>query len=85
MIIKVHINRIVLNGILLEGFQKAEFHQAVTAELTSLLSASGTGPGLSRAGTVSRIQADPVQLTSGIVSGDLGRQVARAVYGGMGR
>lgn len=97
MNIRVHIDRLILDGLDLLPVQRTELQAALEAELARLLSAGGLSPALEngaalpvlRLGELSPLPAGELPASSapgapGAAAG-LGRQIARAVYGGLGR
>jgi hypothetical protein len=90
MIIRVHIDRLVLDGIPLEAHGGNALRQAVTSELTRLLSTEGEPLGLSSSGgAVPRMSVGTVELARGQTGTHrsaatvLGTQVAHAIYRGL--
>jgi hypothetical protein len=89
MNIELHIERLVLDGLPLERGQGAHVQAAVEAELSRLLSQdSMAGGSLAYAwpvgGAVPSVPAAPIQLRAGARPADIGGQIARSVYGGIG-
>ena len=84
MNIQLHIDRLVLDGIEVAYSAHPLLQTTVQAELTRLLSANGLAAGLQTGGARPTIYAQPIQLT-GDNPVQLGRQIARAVYGGINR
>jgi hypothetical protein len=82
--IKVHIERLVLEGLPAERSQGPLVQAAVQAELSRLLSEGGLGPELASGGSVPSVPAGSIRLNGG-GPGEMGRQIARSVYGGIGR
>ena len=86
MNIRLHIERVVLDGLDLSQAEAQNLHASLEAELTQLL-AGGLAPRLLSGG------AYPSLAVRGLESGKhpptqastLGSQVAQAVYGGIGR
>ncbi len=85
MNINLHIERLVLDGIELERGQESLLQAAVEAELSRMLSADGLSTHLTSGGAMPRLQAGDIRLSGGGNSQQLGQQIARAVYGGIGR
>ena len=82
--IKVHIERLVLEGLPLERRHGPQVQAAVEAELSRLMSDGGLGPELAGGGAVPSVRADGVKSIGGSPA-QIGRQIAKAVYGGMKR
>ena len=85
MNIRIHIERLVLDGLPLAPGQAPFVQAAVEAELVRLLAAGGVAPGLSGLGAVPALRAGGLQLAPDAAPAGVGRQIARAVYGGIGR
>lgn len=85
MNINLHIERLVLDGISLDAGQRPLLQAAVEAELARLLSSGGLAPALQTGGARQRLTAPSMQLTGGGSPDTFGRQIARSVYGGIGR
>jgi hypothetical protein len=84
MNIKLHIERLVLEGLPLGRSQGPLVQAAVEAELARLLSEGGLAAELAAGGAVPSVPAEGIKLAGG-GPGDMGRQIARSVYGGIGR
>lgn len=82
--IKVHIERLVLEGLPLERRHGPQVQAAVEAELSRLMSDGGLGPELAAGGAVPSVRADGIKSIGGSPA-QIGRQIAKAVYGGMKR
>jgi hypothetical protein len=82
--IKVHIERLVLEGLPVERRHGPQVQAAVEAELSRLMSEGGLSPELASGGAVPSVQADRINSV-GKNPTQIGRQIAKAVYGGMGR
>lgn len=87
MNIELHIERLVLEGI--DGVDTApgrgeQLREAVSVELTRLLRDGGLADTVTRGGAVPRLRAPSAELSA---SGPdhLGRQLAGAIYRGIGR
>jgi len=83
-LIKVHIERLVLDGLPVILAQGPLVQSAVEAELGRLLSEGGLGPELASGGAVPSVRADGIN-SAGKSPAQIGRQIARSVYGGMNR
>lgn len=82
--IKVHIERLVLEGLPVGRSQGPLVQAAVQAELSRLLTEGGLGPELAAGGAVPSVPAESIRL-GGSGPGEMGRQIARSVYGGINR
>ncbi len=83
MIINLHIERLILDGINIAPDQKHLLQSVVTTELTRLLTKGGILPDLARGVALPRISANSIQVT-GNDPVQLGQQIAQSVYGGIG-
>jgi hypothetical protein len=84
MNINVNIERLVLEGVSVPPSQRPLLQAAVEAELARLLTAEGLGSGLRSGGAVPRVPAGTIQLSSEGNPTQLGQQITRTVYGGIG-
>jgi hypothetical protein len=82
--IKVHIERLVLDGLPVRRSQGPQVQAAVEAELSRLMSEGGLAPELASGGAVPSVRADGIKSIGGSPA-QIGRQIAKAVYGGVGR
>ena len=80
--IELHIEELVLEGFLPKD--RYRIGEAVEAELARLLAAGGIGPELASGGAVPSVAAESIRLDGGGPA-QMGRQIARSVYGGMKR
>jgi hypothetical protein len=84
MKIKIHIERLILDGLPISHSQRPIVQAALEAELAGLLAADGIAPELQAGGALPRVPGGSIELTSDDNPGQLGRQIAQAVYGGIG-
>lgn len=85
MNIRLHIDRLILDGLLVNSVQSPQVKAAVEAELTRLLTADGLGNEISRGGAVPRVSANAFHLSQQDSPTRVGRQIAQSVYGGIGK
>ena len=85
MNINLHVDRLVLDGVDLPSHQIPAFQQAVETELARLLAKQGLGSGLVAGIAVRELPGGMVQSTGDQDPTTFGRQIARAVYRGIGR
>lgn len=85
MNVNLHIDRLVLEGIDLDHAQRPLLQAALEAELGRLLAQGGVGPGLAAGGAVPAIKAGGFETSGESNPVQLGRQIAGAVYGGIGK
>ena len=83
--IVLHIDRLVLDGIPLAPGDSRVLHAAVEAELSRLLATGTITPALLRGEAVPRLVAPSVARPSDAAPAVLGRRIAGAVFGGLGR
>jgi len=85
MNIRLRIDRLVLEGIPLEGNAIPALRMAMENEFARLLAEGGLAEGLQNGGRIPASPAGKVQLEPHSRPGYLGRQIARAVYEGIGQ
>lgn len=84
MNVNLHIERLVLEGIDIEPAQRPLLQAALEAELGRLIAEGGVG-GLATGGAVPAIKAGGFEMSGDGNPAQLGRQIAGAVYGGIGK
>ena len=82
--VNLHIDRLVLEGIDLDHAQRQILQAALEAELGRLIGEGGVGA-LAAGGAVPSVKADGFQMSGDGSPAQLGRQIAGAVYGGIGK
>jgi hypothetical protein len=84
MNIELHIERLVLEGIDTPPGRGEQLRAGISAELTRLLRDGGLADSVTQPGAVARLSGAPAELSA---SGpdQLARQLAGAIYGGIGR
>ncbi|HEX6899538.1 MAG TPA: hypothetical protein VF789_07495 [Thermoanaerobaculia bacterium] len=85
MKINLHIDRLVLEGIDLPHAQRPVLQAAVEAELGRLLAEGGVGPDLASGIAVPSVRAAGIEMGADGSPQQLGTQIARSVYGGIGK
>lgn len=85
MNIRVHIERLVLDGLPVGRHQGPVIQAAVEAELTRLLGADGLAGSLISGGATPSVLAPGIRLAPESSPTQLGQQIGRAVYGGIGK
>ena len=85
MNINLHIERLILDGLPIGSLQGPLVQAAVEKELGRLLSAGGLHASLQSGIAVPSVRAGAVSLNGGNNPKQIGQQIARAVYGGIGR
>ena len=84
MNINLHIERLILDGLPIGHSQGSFVKAAVEAELSRLLSANGLNSDFQSGGAMPSVEADGIQIARDGSPTDLGHEIARAVYGGIG-
>jgi hypothetical protein len=82
MTIRIHIDRLVLEGLPLGHNEGPLVQAAVEAELARLMGGGAPPPS---GGATARVTAPSISLTSNNSPADLGQQIARSVHGGIGK
>jgi hypothetical protein len=85
MNVSIHIERLILDGLAFTPGQVALVQAAFEAELGRLLAGGGLSPELAAGAAVPSLPGGTVRVAAGGSPARFGRQVARAVYGGLGR
>jgi hypothetical protein len=85
MNIRLHIDRLILDGVFLSPRERPHLQAAVEKELGRLLAERGIGVGLENGVALDAVRGGAVQLPQNPSGKGLGKQVAQAVYGGIGR
>ncbi len=85
MNINLHIERLVLDGVAVAPGERPRLQAAVETELARLLAEGGLSEELRGGGAVPSVRAGGIRLTGQGDAAGLGRQIAGAVYRGIGR
>lgn len=80
MNVHVHIERLILDGLTLEGRHRASLQAAVEGELARLLEAQGLRPDLATTGTWPRLAAPAIMHSADHGADLLGHRIAGAVH-----
>jgi hypothetical protein len=83
--VNLHIERLILDGIDVEPAYRPLLQAAVEAELSRRLARGGIGPELAAGGAVPSLRAGGFEMSGTWNPRQLGWQIARAVYGGIGK
>jgi hypothetical protein len=84
MKIRLHIERLVLEGLPVNGRDRSRVRAAVTAELHRLIAAHGVSDGFRSGGAVPAVRAGDFHFEAGSSPAQMGTRIARSVYGGLG-
>lgn len=84
MTLRVHIERLVLDGFALGAGGGARVGAAVEAELARLLAERGLSPGLAGGGAVASLRGTPLTPDQSGTPSALGRGIARSIHGAVG-
>jgi hypothetical protein len=82
--LRVHVERLVLDGLAVAPGERPALQAAVEAELARLLAEGGLASHLQAGGAQPYARGGMVRAAQGGDPAALGRQIARAVYGGIG-
>jgi hypothetical protein len=83
--VNLHVERLVLDGINVEPAQRPVLQEALEAELRRLLTEGGIGAGLAAGGMVPSVKTNAFEMSGEGSPVRLGQQIARSVYGGIGK
>ena len=85
MNLRIHIERLVLDGLPLGPADGPVVQMAVEAELTRLLMQGGLSPELTANTALPARAGAALPMQDGATPAEMGHGIARAVYGGIGR
>lgn len=83
MKVQLHIEELILQGF--EAVDRRYISAAVETELTRLFLEQGVPSTLAVGGAIARLQGDSFTITPDAKPGQIGAQVAQAIYKGMGQ
>jgi|WetSurMetagenome_2_1015567.scaffolds.fasta_scaffold463103_1 hypothetical protein len=84
MNINLHIERLVLEGLPVEGARAVDVQAAVEAELARLLTENGLAAHLQQGAALPHLSGNVLPVSAEHNPAHLGTQIARSVYGGLG-
>ncbi len=84
MNVNLRIDRLVLDGMEIAPEQCPVLQAAVETELSRLLTEGGLSPSLARGVAVPHLSVRDMQITGTSSPTEMGQQIARSVYGGIG-
>jgi hypothetical protein len=85
MNIRLHIERLVLDGLPVTTAQAPRVKAAIEAELGRLLSEGGVSRELASGAALPNVNAPTVHAPRGASPAQLGRQIAQSVFAGVGK
>jgi hypothetical protein len=85
MNVRVHIDRVVLDGFDLDRANREALREALALALTERLVEGGLADRLGGGATVAALPSSTIAITPGAESRVVGAEVAGAIYGGIGR
>ena len=85
MSVRIHIERLVLDGLPLSPAEGPLVKAAVEAELTRLVAEGTLRPEVLAGGEIGRQTGGVVRMAEGGTARETGAGIARAVYGGIGQ
>lgn len=85
MKINVHIERLIMDGGMTDARQAAAVKTELESELSNLFVAGGAAGWLRSGGAIPGFSAGSISMSAGSDPRGLGRQIARSVYGSLGR
>lgn len=85
MNVRLHIERLVFDGLPVSDAAMPHVRAAIEAELTELIARGGLAAGLGGNQVLPLLRGAELQMPAGLDDAGLGRQIALALYGGIGR
>lgn len=85
MNVRLHIERLVLEGIAVTHADRTRLQAAIEGELQRLIGEGGVSGGLSGGMAVPSIRGEDMRVEAAGGPADLGRRIAGALYGGLRR
>jgi hypothetical protein len=85
MNVRLHIERLILDGLPLSEAGAPHVQAAIETELARLIAAGGVSADVTAERVVPSVRGGDVRMTAGGGASDLGRQIAGALYGGIGQ
>lgn len=84
MNVRLHIDRLVLDGISVSAADRPRLQAAIEHELARLITANGISPALASGGALPSIAVPQITLAPHAKPAQLGASIAGALYGGVG-
>ena len=85
MNLRIHIDRLVLDGLPFSRSEGPLVQAEVEAELSRLFTEGGLAPTLLSGGAVPSVSADTIVSKPGELPAAFGQRIARSVYAGIGK
>jgi hypothetical protein len=85
MNVRIHIERLVLNGLAVSAAEAPLIQEALQTELVRLIAEGGLSPGVLAGGAINSLGGGALRLKEGGTANELGEGIAGSVYGGIGR
>jgi len=82
---KLHIGRLILEGLPLSSHDEPRVRAELTAELQRLIAAGGLSHELRVGGAIPAVRGGTLEISRESGPQGLGRQIAQSVYGGLGK
>jgi hypothetical protein len=84
MKIHLHIDRLVLDGVDVQRNHAGVVRRAIEIELSTMIRDRGLAKGLQSGCRVPTLSGENLSLKRGVRPATLGKQIAQAIYGGIG-
>jgi hypothetical protein len=85
MNVRLHVERVVLDGLSVSAADRPLLKAAIVSELARHIEAGGLDPELARGIAVPSVRAPQMKSSSAVRPTQLGASIAGAVYGGLGK
>ena len=85
MIVNLHIDRVVVDGVSLERGSERQVRAAVERELSSLFLTRGVPLSVQHSMALPAVSGNTIPVSNGVSATRVGSQIAQAVYQGIGK
>jgi len=85
MKVQLKVDRLVLDGFVLDARGRAQLQASFESELSRLLSEGGLDASLLSGAVLASLSVAPLTATAGDAPGQVGTALAQSIYGGVGR
>jgi hypothetical protein len=82
--LQIHVETLILDGVDLPAGEQPHMQASLEAELGRLLAEGGLAPSLAAGGALASLRTSDLSVAPGAGGAQMGRDIARAVYGGIG-